>query len=62
MSDKRIDQAAQKVADETTRRKETSADLWGRYITNADKIPADKFEVASEVIIRACEILEKKQT
>lgn len=61
MTDKRIEKAAQKVADESTRRKENSADLWSRFISNVENIPAATYDAASATIIRACEILEKKK-
>jgi hypothetical protein len=61
MDANRIQQAAQVVADETVRRNETPADLWGRSLTNALDIPADVYDVASEIVLRALEILEGTQ-
>jgi hypothetical protein len=60
--DEKIRQAAQLIADEVTRRKETPADLWGRYLTNALEIPGDVYDVASEVVLRALDILEGRQS
>jgi hypothetical protein len=61
--DEVIRQAAQLIADEVTRRKETPADLWGKYLTVFDmEIPADLQDVASEVILRALDILEGRQS
>jgi hypothetical protein len=60
--DERINKAAQLIADEVIRLKETPADLWGRYLTNALEIPADLQDVASEVILRALDILEGRQS
>jgi hypothetical protein len=60
--DEVIRQAAQLFADEVTRRKETPADLWGRYLTNTLEIPAEVQYVASEVVLRALDILEGRQS
>jgi hypothetical protein len=60
--DERINQAAQLFADEVIRLKETPADLWGRYLTNTLEIPEAVKDVGFEVVIRALDILEGRQS
>jgi hypothetical protein len=60
--DERINKAAQLFADEVIRLKETPADLWGRYLTNTLEIPEAVKDVGFEVVIRALDILEGRQS
>lgn len=57
MSDKRIEQAAQAIADEATNQKMTVSDLFYRLLEKSDDV-SDK---GAEAALRACEILEEKK-
>jgi hypothetical protein len=58
MSDKRIDQAAQKIADEARNQKMTTSDLFYRML---EKAPETTSKTATDTVLRACDILEKKK-
>jgi hypothetical protein len=59
MTDKRIDQAAQKIADEARNQKMTTSDLFYRMLEKVD--PATTSKAATDTVLRACDILEKKK-
>jgi hypothetical protein len=55
MNEKKIEKAAQVVADKARQEKITVSDLFYRLMEKSDKVS----DVGSDVILRACEILEK---
>jgi hypothetical protein len=59
MTEKRIDQAAQKIADEARNQKMTVSDLFYRTLREVD--PATTSKTATDTVLRACDILEKKK-
>jgi hypothetical protein len=54
-----IEQAAQKFADEAKRQHVTVSDLFYRMLEKVD--PAKTTRAATDTVLRACDILEKKK-
>ncbi len=57
-----IELAARWLVNEMKLENENSAGLWARFLTNIESIPDDKYMITSEVVLRACDILEEDQS